>query len=279
MAATRHRFGTNIRNSIDSENFRKAARSVGADLRYWCSNGTVATVDTETGEFNPNDKAAVWNASDGVDVDVKLEPLMIPVTCRYAGIQAGDVTILAPIRPGDIVKCDFPDGDLTGGIITNILHSRSNRQPTDSGKPIFGNDRLLIYAKSVPIDIRTAGGVQVTLDQDGNATVTTSKAIELNANGTKIDLDSSGAVVTAPSVQLGGADAVEPVQLGQTRTVAETTFIGAAEAAASALYTAATLPANPALSPLGPGFSALLAAFTAFLAELPTFNSTVTKTK
>jgi len=279
MAATRHRFGTNIRNSIDSENFRKAARSVGADLRYWCSNGTVATVDTETGEFNPNDKAAVWNASDGVDVDVKLEPLMIPVTCRYAGIQAGDVTILAPIRPGDIVKCDFPDGDLTGGIITNILHSRSNRQPTDSGKPIFGNDRLLIYAKSVPIDIRTAGGVQITLDQDGNATVTTSKAIELNANGTKIDLDSSGAVVTAPSVQLGGSDAVEPVQLGQTRTVAETTFIGAAEAAASALYTAATLPANPALSPLGPGFSALLAAFTAFLAELPTFNSTVTKTK
>jgi len=109
--------------------------------------------------------------------------------------------------------------------------------------------------------------------------IVVSKAIELNAKGTKIDLDSSGAVVTAPSVQLGGADAVEPVQLGQTRTVAETTFIGAAEAAASALYTAATLPANPALSPLGPGFSALLAAFTAFLAELPTFNSTVTKTK
>ena len=277
MAATRHRFGTNIRNSIDSENFRKAARSVGADLRYWCSNGTVATVDTETGEFNPNDKAAVWNASDGVDVDVKLEPLMIPVTCRYAGIQAGDVTILAPIRPGDIVKCDFPDGDLTGGIITNILHSRSNRQPTDSGKPIFGNDRLLIYAKSVPIDIRTAGGVQVTLDQDGNATVTTSKAIELNANGTKIDLDSSGAVVTAPSVQLGGSDAVEPVQLGQTRTVAETTFIGAAEAAASTLESVAT--SVPVFAPLLPGFTALTAAFTAFLAELPTFNSTVSKTK
>jgi len=277
MAATRHRFGTNIRNSIDSENFRKAARSVGADLRYWCSNGTVATVDTETGEFNPNDKAAVWNASDGVDVDVKLEPLMIPVTCRYAGIQAGDVTILAPIRPGDIVKCDFPDGDLTGGIITNILHSRSNRQPTDSGKPIFGNDRLLIYAKSVPIDIRTAGGVQITLDQDGNATVTTSKAIELNANGTKIDLDSSGAVVTAPSVQLGGSDAVEPVQLGQTRTVAETTFIGAAEAASSTLESVAT--SVPVFAPLLPGFTALTAAFTAFLAELPTFNSTVSKTK
>ena len=275
--ASRHRFGTNIRSSIDAENFRKAARSVGADLRYWCSMGTVGKVDTESGEFDPTDKHTIYNASDGIDVDVRLEPLNIPVTCRYAGIQAGDVTILAPIRPGDIVKCDFPDGDLTGGIITNIIHSRSNRQPTDSGKPIFGNDRLLIYAKSVPIDIRTAGGVQVTLDQSGNATITTSTAIELNANGTKLDLDASGAVVTAGSVQLGGGDAVEPIQLGQTRTLAETTFIGAAEAAASALETAAS--SLPVFAPLVPGFTALTAAFTAFLAELPTFNSTVSKTK
>ena len=68
MAAARHRFGTNIRNSIDSENFRKAARSVGADLRYWVSMGTVATVDTETGEFNPKDSGAIYNASDGIDI-------------------------------------------------------------------------------------------------------------------------------------------------------------------------------------------------------------------
>ena len=273
--ASRHRFGTNIRSSIDAENFRKAARSVGADLRYWCSMGTVGKVDTESGEFDPTDKHTIYNASDGIDVDVRLEPLNIPVTCRYAGIQAGDVTILAPIRPGDIVKCDFPDGDLTGGIITNIIHSRSNRQPTDSGKPIFGNDRLLIYAKSVPIDIRTAGGVQVTLDQSGNATITTSTAIELNANGTKLDLDANGAVVTAGSVQLGGDDAVEPIQLGQTRTTEETAFLTAAVAAASDLQAAAVGP----LGALNAGFGELSAAFKAFLAQLPTFNSTVSKTK
>ena len=189
MAAARHRFGTNIRNSIDAENFRKAARSVGADLRYWVSNGTVATVDTETGEWNPKDTNAIWNASDGIAVDVKLEPLEIPVTCQYAGIQAGELTILAPIRPGDLVKCEFPDGDLTGGIITNILHSRSNRQPTDGGKPIFGNDRLLIYAKTVPIDMRTAGqggkgSVQLWIGQDGTIRAGESTATEQGVLGT-----------------------------------------------------------------------------------------------
>ena len=237
--------------------------------------GTVATLDDETGDWDFKDKRAVVNGPEGVEVDVRLEPLDQLVSCKYAGIQAGEVTIFAPIRPGDIVKCDFPDGDLTGGIITNILHSRSNRQPTDSGKPIFGNDRLLICAKSVPIDIRTAGGVQVTLDQSGNATITTSTAIELNANGTKLDLDANGAVVTAGSVQLGGDDAVEPIQLGQTRTTEETAFLTAAVAAASDLQAAAVGP----LGALNAGFGELSAAFKAFLAQLPTFNSTVSKTK
>ena len=178
MPARAHNFGTNIRGSIDAENFRKAARSVGADLRYWVSMGTVATVDTETGEWDPTDGAAIWNASDGIDVDVRLEPLDIPVTCRYAGISAGDVTIFTPIRPGYLVKVEFPDGDLTGGVISAIIQSRSNRQPTDGGKPIFGNDRVLIHAASVPVDIRTAGGAQVLLDQQGNATVT-AKTVKL----------------------------------------------------------------------------------------------------
>ena len=244
MASSRHRFGTNIRNSIDAENFRKAARSVGADLRYWVSMGTVATVDTETGEFNPRDSGAIWNASDGIDVDVKLEPLEIPVTCRYAGIQAGEVTILAPIRPGDIVKCDFPDGDLTGGIITNVLHSRSNRQPTDQGKPIFGNDRLLLYAKTVPIDIRLAGAagatpVQVLLEQDGTVTITSS------------------------TIKLGGTGATESVPLGDSQKAALDAVADAIQTFASSLSSNfnVTNPGGAAAA-----LTALTAAITAFKA-------------
>ena len=255
--ASRHRFGTNVRNSIDAENFRKAARSVGADLRYWCSMGTVGKVDTESGEFDPTDKHTIYNASDGIDVDVRLEPLNIPVTCRYAGIQAGDVTILAPIRPGDIVKCDFPDGDLTGGIITNIIHSRSNRQPTDSGKPIFGNDRLLIYAKSVPIDIRLAGAagatpVQVLLEQDGTVTV------------------------TADKIKLGGSAAVDALELGTTRQTEETTYIEALQAAVATLQAASS---TGPLAALQPGWVEMQAAFAAFLAAMPGFLSKVSFTE
>ena len=168
----RHSFGTNRRNSIDQGNLRKAATGVGTDLRYWVSFGTVATIDKQTGEMNPKDPHAIWNASDGVDVDVMLEPLGEHVTAKYAGEQAGEVTVLSPIRPGDLVLVECPDGDLTTPVITKILHSRSNRQPTDNGKPVFDNNRHLVFAKSVPIDIRTAGGVQVLLEQDGTATIT-----------------------------------------------------------------------------------------------------------
>ena len=253
--APRHRFGTNIRNSIDAENFRKAARSVGADLRYWVAQGTVATVDTETGEFDPTDEKAVWNASDGIDVDVKLEPLEIPVTCRYAGIQAGEVTIFSPIRPGDIVKVEFPDGDLTGGVISAILQSRSNRQPTSGGKPIFGNDRLLIHAKTVPIDIRLAGAagatpVQVLLEQDGTVTTTGSKIVQ-----------------NATDVRLGGANPTEQAVLGTTQATELTTLLGDMALAFAEIDVLLTSPASATAG----------LACTAFIAKLNTMLSNIVK--
>ena len=252
--APRHRFGTNIRNSIDAENFRKAARSVGADLRYWVAQGTVATVDTETGEFDPTDPKAVWNASDGIDVDVKLEPLEIPVTCRYAGIQAGEVTIFSPIRPGDIVKVEFPDGDLTGGVISAIMQSRSNRQPTENGVPIFGNDRLLIHAKTVPIDIRLAGAtgatpIQVLLEQNGTVTVTADKI-----------------VANADDVRLGSPMAPHAVPQGDNLQTALNTLADAVAAYASAV--------TGIMAPLGAAELALTPLITAFKA-LPYLSSKV----
>ena len=255
--APRHRFGTNIRNSIDAENFRKAARSVGADLRYWVAQGTVATVDTETGEFDPTDEKAVWNASDGIDVDVKLEPLEIPVTCRYAGIQAGEVTIFSPIRPGDIVKVEFPDGDLTGGVISAIMQSRSNRQPTSGGKPIFGNDRLLIHAKTVPIDIRLAGAagatpIQVLLEQNGTVTV------------------------TADKIKLGGANAAEQYVEGTSYRSAEDTMLDDLAAGLATMLAAANLSGAP-LNLLSPGMASAIQAITNFKIAAAAANGYLSK--
>jgi hypothetical protein len=166
-----HGFGTDIRRGFNARMLGEAIKQPGLDTRYWVSEGTVGTVNTETGDFDPQDKRAIHNDSSGCHVDVLLEPLMIPCTCQYAGIQAGDVTIYAPIRPGNRVVVSLPDGDLTGGIITAILNSRSMRQPTKDRKPIFDNNRLLIHAQSVPIDIRTASGSQVCLLQDGTVRV------------------------------------------------------------------------------------------------------------
>ena len=201
---SRHSFGTDIRRDISAKLLGQAVAAPGLDQRYWCSLGTVCTVDPETGKKDPTDSLAIYNDSAGVDVDVELEPLGQPVTCKYAGVQAGEVTVCAPIRPGDIVLVECPDGDLYTPVITKILHSRSHRQPTDQGRPIFDNNRLLIHAASVPIDIRLAGTdgmVQVLIEQDGTVTVTGAKVV-LNSDDTR----------------LGGADASEPAMLGDSFT-------------------------------------------------------------
>lgn len=166
-----HGFGTDIRRGFNARMLGEAIKQPGLDTRCWVSEGTVGTVDPESGDFDPADKMAVHNDSSGCHVDVRLEPLLIHVVCQYAGIQAGDVTIYAPIRPGNRVKVEFPDGDLTGGIISAILNGRSMRQPTRDRRPIFDNNRLLIHAQGVPIDIMTAGGAQISLLQDGTVRV------------------------------------------------------------------------------------------------------------
>ena len=216
----RHAFGTGLNSGFNAKLLGKAIAQPGIDSRYWCSLATVCTVDHETGELNFTDKHAIYCDSAGVDVDVELQPLGQPCTCKYAGIQTGEVTIYAPIRPGDIVLVECPDGDLTTPVITHILNSRSKRQPTENGKPIFDNNRLLIHAKSVPIDIRTAGGARVLLEQDGTAAVT----------GAKVVLGSD-------DVCLGDANATEKSVLGTTQAAALTTLMGGIAAAFTELST------------------------------------------
>jgi hypothetical protein len=238
-----HAFGTDIRRGFDSKLLGKAIAQPGIDLRYWVSLGTVCTLDPETGSRNTKDKLAIYNDSAGVDVDVELEPLGQPCTCKYAGIQAGDVTIMAPIRPGDIVLVECPDGDLFTPVITHILHSRSARQPTENRKPIFDNNRLLIHSKSVPIDIRTAGAsgdpVQVLIEQDG--TVTT----------------------TATRINHGDENVTEQFLLGTSYRKAEDALFQQLETAITSLNIAAII-SMPAFQP---GFAAMAAALATFKAS------------
>jgi hypothetical protein len=224
----------------------EAIKQPGLDTRYWVSEGTVGTVKgPDPDDFDTNDKMAIHNDSSGCHVDVRLEPLMIPVTCQYAGIQAGDVTIYAPIRPGNRVVVSLPDGDLTGGIITAILNSRSMRQPTEGRRPIFDNNRLLIHAQSVPIDIRTAGGAQISLLQDG-------------------------------TVRLGAADAIESVVKGNARKTAEDTELNLIGQGLDTLISASE---GGPCAVLLPGLVELKAAFAAFRNQLESFLSDKVKTK
>jgi hypothetical protein len=225
--------GTDVRGGIDARALSEAVARPGIDTRAWVMEGTVCTLDRSSGTCDYEDNRAVWNSPGGVHVDVLLSNGH-HVTARYAGVQAGDVTILAPIRPGDPVVVQNPGGSLMACVIVAILHTRSNRQPTDGGKPIFDNNRLLIHAKDVPIDIRTAGtagnpGVQLFIGQDG-------------------------------TIRAGNQDATEQNVLGTSYRQAEDQLLDAMEKAAQSLASAAAGP----YSGLTPGFTMLVAAFEAF---------------
>lgn len=251
----RHQFGTSTRGGIDQASLRKAASGIGTDLRYWVSHGTVCTLKAEDGELDYADKRAVLCGPEGVEVDVQLEPLGNHVTALYAGIQAGEATIFAPIRPGDRVLVDLPDGDLFTPVIVAILQSRSARQPLDKGKPIFANDRLLVHAKNVPIDIRLAGSpgatpVRVLLEQDGTVTVTGSK------------------------IKLGDANASEEYVEGTSYRGAEDTML---DALRTGLAAAAAAAAVGPLAALAPGLNAAVASIVAFQTAATAANGYLSK--
>jgi phage baseplate assembly protein gpV len=126
------------------------------DTRYWCSRGTIGTIDDQ-GDFHPDDPHAIWIGPEGVECDVKLEPLEQMVTALWSKGDAESSDIW-PIRPGDQVLVECPGGDLMTPVITHILHSRSAKQPMASGVPLFDNKRRLIYLKTSDLDIRCAAG-------------------------------------------------------------------------------------------------------------------------
>ena len=197
----KHSWGTDIRRGVDATALAEATARPGNDLRYWVSYGTVG-VAGDDGKLDTKNPNAVWIGPEGVECDVRLEPLMIHVCCQYAGISAGDVTIYPPINPGDRVLVNLPEGFAHLPVIVAILHSASQKQPLGPDrKPIFDNKRLLVYAKTAAIDVRNAGGVQVLLEQDGKVT-TTAKNVIVKADTTQLGAD--GLDASQNGVVLGG---------------------------------------------------------------------------
>ena len=246
-----HRFGTRTTGSIDPSALREGLASPGMDTRYWCSRGTVGTVDGQ-GSVHFDDPHAIWIGPEGVECDVVLQPLGQRVTALWGG--GGDVSDIAPIHPGDQVFVEFPDGNLAGGKIAGIIHSRSNKQPMASGKPIFDNKRRLIFAKNVVIDIRTAGlngadPVQFLIDQAG--TVTT----------------------TATRINHGASDVTEQFILGTSYRRDTTTLYQNLQTALAAMQAAAIGP----MAGFQPGLAAAVQALISFATSAQTNEDYLSK--
>jgi len=169
MARRRKTMGsTAVKRSWDIKRLSRALASQGVDLRHWVSYATVASVTGDDGKANYTDPNAIVITPAGVEIDVVLEPSGYPVTCKY-GMQAGLVYWGSPIRPGDQVLVTLPDGDVSMvPVAVKVVSGSSDPMPAETdGSPVFKNDRALIFAEGVPIDLRTRGGARVLLDGNG----------------------------------------------------------------------------------------------------------------
>ena len=112
--------------------------------------GTVCTVGDD-GSLDVNDPQSVCTAPDGVTADVYLATAGAAVPCRVAlGVGGDGAQVIAPVKPGDEVVVLIAGGNMQlPPTIVAVLNNNFNRAPLDSsGKPLFKNDRLLVWSKS-----------------------------------------------------------------------------------------------------------------------------------
>lgn len=211
---------------LDRSRLARGFAAAGTDLRFWASRGTVSTHDGDTADPN-----AVLITPAGIEVDVILEPASYPTTCWY-GMSAGTVFEAAPIHSGDQVLVLIPDGDpaMIPEII-RVIPGKSSPIPVDTdGKPFFRNDRKLIYAKGVPIDLRTDGGARVLVNPDGTVVFndgaeqlvlgTTYRAAEQTMNSVDPTTGLQGIWTAAAAVCVGPLAALKPFFLQAAAAVA-----------------------------------------------------------
>ena len=216
----RRKMGTSVRREFDMASFARGLERPGLDTRMWVEWGTVATVG-DAGDVDYGDGDGVVISPGSVDVDVVIEPHQIPVTCRY-GLSAGDFFFIPPIRPGDLVLVLLPGGDPSAvGKILCVEPNPNDPLPVEEdGKPVFRNDRVHLFAKDVPIEVRTAGGARLVLAQDGSVTVNQgSQGAARKGDSTKLTL--SAADVTALAVALLATGGFTPASAPGPGTLVE----------------------------------------------------------
>ncbi len=237
--------GTDIRRGLNTRRFAEALKCSGIDTRHWVSYGTVCTINDE-GIPDYTDLRAVYCGPEGVEVDVILEPINVPVTCLYSGIAGGRHTIIsAPISPGDLVLVALPDGDPTvPPVIVAILNSAAHKVPLGHDrKPIFRNDHVFIWT-DVDIDIRTKNGATVTLAQTGDI------SFKSNTTAGSTVVDSSTITLKATKVNLGDG-AVDAAMKGTAYRNVENIAMQALSAWAALVGTLTGISAAALVTALG----------------------------
>lgn len=160
-----------LRRRPDVKKMAGALASRGIDTRYWLTAGTVGHV-ADNGAFvakgaqayigtgNERRALAVATETDGIVVDVRIEPLGESITARYHGISCGyHGAVLVPISPGDEVIVGIPDGDLNSPSITILAIAANQQAPVPSD---WNNDRMLIEMRT-EVEIRAPA---ITLDSN-----------------------------------------------------------------------------------------------------------------
>jgi hypothetical protein len=185
----------------DAARVARATARAGNDLREWIAYGTVAAMTGKDGGPSYTDPDAVVITPKSVDVDVVLEPHGYPAPCRW-GVQSGKVFISTPIHPGDQVMVLIPGGDvaMVPEILRIITCPHSPIPTDDAGMPLFKNDRCLIYANGVPVDLRTSGGARVILDGDQVNMNEGSKGVARTEDATKLTLSQDDLAALAPRI-------------------------------------------------------------------------------
>jgi hypothetical protein len=182
--------GTGTTGPLDIGRLAEAFQKAGIDPRHWVSYGTVGIVKDD-GTFDPTDPHAIYVQSTGCSVDVLLHPLNTPVTCRYSGQQGGaSSSIYCPIRPGDEVLVGIPDGDMRmPPCILLVMNADHSRLPLgDDQKPIWQNDRVLVYSAGTRVQIRTNDGTNLEVRPDGTieATQPGGATVRINGDGVQV---------------------------------------------------------------------------------------------